>query len=231
MKIKEIIQRIQSLYSKGVQSDDTRLSNRHIYNVLMSVRSTLITQQINKKQGISAWNYQTLSCVELIKVPSHECPCIPSMGCEIVRSKYKLPAPLNGLNGHIIHSVTSIDRKVKFDEIKLNSINYQKGNKYTSSKVNYFIHQGYLYLSTPSKIEVVSVTALFEDPIIASKFIGYCDNSNSDCVDYLEQEFPLDKDLETVTIQMVSEELIQLFTQMVEDTTNNTRDSHIQQSK
>ena len=30
---------------------------------------------------------------------------------------------------------------------------------------------------------------------------------------------------------MVSEELIQLFTQMVEDTTNNTRDSHIQQSK
>lgn len=231
MKIKEIIQRVQSLYSKGVQSDDTRLSNRHIYNVLMSVRSTLITQQINKKQGISAWNYQTLPCVELIKVPSHECPCVPDIGCEIVRSKYKLPAPLNGLNGHIIHSVTSIDRKVKFDEIKLNSINYQKGNKYTSSKVNYFIHQGYLYLSTPSKIEVVSVTALFEDPIIASKFIGYCDNSNSDCVDYLEQEFPLDKDLETVTIQMVSEELIQLFTQMVEDTTNNTRDSHIQQSK
>lgn len=231
MKIKEIIQRVQSLYSKGVQSDDTRLSNRHIYNVLMSVRSTLITQQINKKQGISAWNYQTLPCVELVKVPSHECPCIPDIGCEIVRSKYKLPAPLNGLNGHIIHSVTSIDRKIKFDEVKLNSINYQKGNKYTSSKVNYFIHQGYLYLSTPSKIEVVSVTALFEDPIIASKFINYCDNSNNNCIDYLEQEFPLDKDLETTTIQMVSEELIQLFTQMVEDTTNNTRDSHVQQSK
>ena len=35
MKIKEIIQRVQSLYSKGVQSDDTRLSDRHIYNKMV----------------------------------------------------------------------------------------------------------------------------------------------------------------------------------------------------
>lgn len=231
MKIKDILQRIQSLYSKGVQSDDTRLSNRHIYNVLMSVRSTLITQQIKKKQLISAWNYQTLPCVELISVPSYECPCITPIGCEIVRSKYKLPAPLNGLNGHIIHSVTSIDRKLKIDEIKLNAVNYQKGNRYTTSKVNYFIHQGYLYLSTPTKMKVVTITALFEDPIKANQFKGMCDEQNNNICDYLEQEFPLDKDLETTAIQMASEELINIFPQMIEDISNNTRDSHIQQSK
>ena len=32
MKIGEIVTRVQSLYSKGVASDDSRLSNRLIYN-------------------------------------------------------------------------------------------------------------------------------------------------------------------------------------------------------
>ena len=53
MLIKEIVQRIQSLYSKGVQSDDSRLSDRHIYNKMITVRSKLISQQHNKKQKIS----------------------------------------------------------------------------------------------------------------------------------------------------------------------------------
>ena len=39
MIIGDIIQRIQSLYSKGVQSDDTRLKSRHIYNVLITNRN------------------------------------------------------------------------------------------------------------------------------------------------------------------------------------------------
>ena len=41
MLVKELVQRIQSLYSKGVQSDDTRLSSPHIYNKLITVRSKL----------------------------------------------------------------------------------------------------------------------------------------------------------------------------------------------
>lgn len=233
MKIKEIIQRIQSLYSKGVQSDDTRLSNRHIYNVLMSVRSTLITQQINKKQGISAWNYSVLPCVELIEVSAVQCPCIPQIGCKILRSKNKLPNPLSGLNGHIIHSVTTVDRSMKIDEVKLNAINYQKGNKYTSKKLFYFIDSGYLYISTPTSIRVLTVTALFENPIEAQKFnsnSSVCESSSRTCIDFLEEEFPIDVDLETTLIQMAGQELLQVF-QPLEDTTSNTRDSHIQQSK
>ena len=75
MKIGEIVQRVQSLYSKGVHSDDSRLSARHIYNKLLTVRARLISQEAKKKQKISQWNYQTISCIELIKVPAHECPC------------------------------------------------------------------------------------------------------------------------------------------------------------
>ena len=41
----EVIQRIQSLYSKGVQSDDSRLRPRHIYNKLLSTTAKLYEQQ------------------------------------------------------------------------------------------------------------------------------------------------------------------------------------------
>ena len=53
MKIGEIVTRVQSLYSKGVASDDSRLSNRLIYNKMLTVRSRLIVEQAKKKQRIS----------------------------------------------------------------------------------------------------------------------------------------------------------------------------------
>jgi hypothetical protein len=234
MKVGEIVQRIQSLYSKGVNSDDSRLMSRHIYNKLLTVRARLISQEAKKKQRISQWNYQTIPCVELIKVSTHDCPCIPPIGCEILRSKYKLPEPLSGLSGSLIQSVTSIDRSIKIDEITFNAINSQKGNKYTSKKINYFIHNNYLYISTFTKIQIVSITALFEDPIDAKKFIGMCDTECIDCnncIDYLEENFPIDNDLIDAMIELSMTELIQIFGQNTEDLTNNSRDSLKEQSK
>ena len=78
MKIGEIVTRIQSLYSKGVASDDSRLSNRLIYNKMLTVRSRLVVEQAKKKQRISRWNYQTISCIELIEVSTADLPLYTS---------------------------------------------------------------------------------------------------------------------------------------------------------
>lgn len=233
MTVAEIIQRIQSLYSKGVHSDDTRLSNRHIYNKIVSVRSRLISQEIKKKQGVSAWNYQTISCIEMIQVPSHQCKCVPPLGCDVLRSKHKLPAPLSGLNGHVISSVTSIDRMVKLDELKVNAVTYQKGNKYTKTKTTFFVQDDYIWIFTPSKIKYITMTALFEDPVKVKEFEQYCDNKDCkdcDCRDFLQEEFSIDMDLIDILIEMSLKEL-QIFGQSIEDKTNNTSDSLQQQSK
>jgi len=53
MKVEEAIQRVQSMYSRGLQSKDSRLSSRHIYSALCSGRATLIQQQIDKGQKLS----------------------------------------------------------------------------------------------------------------------------------------------------------------------------------
>ena len=109
MLIAEIIERIQSLYSRGVSSDESRLSDRHVYNKALSVRMQLLAQQIKKKQRISDWNYTVLPCVELIKVPSHECSCLGDLGCDVYRTKFKIPRVMTDANRHYIEFVMSVD--------------------------------------------------------------------------------------------------------------------------
>lgn len=234
MILGEIIQRIQSLYSKGVHSDDSRLSSRHIYNKLLTVRAKVLTQEANKKQRLSEWNYQTIPCVEMIKVPAHDCPCIPPFGCKILRSKHKLPEPLTSKFGNLIQSVVTIDRAQKIDAVNLNSFNAQKGNKYTSKKMQYFIQDGYLYISTSKNLKVVMVVALFEDPLAAEEFKGFCDTDCEDCTtctDPMLDDFPMDTDLIETLIELSTNELLGMFGQGLEDLSNNAKDSLENQSK
>ena len=134
MLVSEVIQRIQSLYSKGAQSDDSRLTSRHIYNKMLTVRSKLLSQEAKKKQRVSQWNFQTISCVELIEAPVHECPCVPPIGCKIYRTREPLPEPLTNLNNHLIQSVTSLDGNIIYADIEWTELKYQYTNKYTAQK-------------------------------------------------------------------------------------------------
>ena len=126
MKTEEIIQRVQSLYSKGVQSDNSRLSSRHIYSKLLTSRSKLLHQKLSKRQKISQFNYQTLPCVELIEAPKNECPCLPPVGCTILKSKYPLPKVLVSLNAHAIEYVTSVDGAISYDETTWTKLGIRK---------------------------------------------------------------------------------------------------------
>ena len=234
MKVDEIIQRVQSLYSKGVQSDDSRLSDRHIYNKMITVRSKLISQQHNKKQKISQWNFQSLNCVELIKAEPHECPCLPPAGCEILRTKYKIPRPLTGLNSHLIQSVTSVNGDVIFSEISWETKKYKSSNKYTAYKPDYYFRNGYLYITHKTGIKLISITGLFDDPLEAENFPSLCKENCKECNDcesFLDKEFPIDNDLLDTLIDMCKQELIVEFSQMREDLSNNSSDGILQESK
>lgn len=229
----ELIQRVQSLYSKGVHSDDTRLRSRHIYNKLLSVRAFLLKRRVNDKNRISQWNYQVLPCVEMINAPIHECECIPSGGCIVLRSKYKIPAPITVYDRELIQSVTSLDYSTVYNRIAPHILKYQKDNKYTSSKANYYIKNGYLYLTTKNYPEVVTITGIFNNPLEADNFKGYCCNNDNTqgCISIYEKEFPLDLDLIDSCIDLAANELIEIFNSNREDLTNNSADNAASDSK
>ena len=230
----EIIQRVKSLYSKGVQSDDSRLTSRHIYNKLLSVRSRLMSQKVNKNQLLSQWSYQLLPCVELIKAPLHECPCLPDSKCVILRSKYRLPSPIPSISKDVIQYVTTLDGLTKFDRTTFENEKYSKGNKFTSKDSNYYIKDGYLYITHKKSLEVVTLSGLFNDPLEAMYFPSYCEDNCKDCKDCesnLDKHFYIDSDLLEPLIEITLGELIEMFSQMREDQTNDSRDNLIQESK
>lgn len=233
MLVEEIVQRIISLYNKGAKSDDSRLTERHVYNKLLSVRSKLISEEIKKKQKVNQWNYQSLPCIELQKAYPNECPCIPPLGCEILRSVHKLPKPLTNYDNHIIQSVTDLNGEVTFSETSWNEKKYKGGNKYTSTKPDYFIHNGYLFITHKIKIRVINLVGIFEDPFAEDSFPSYCNECTDcdDCRSVLEKEFPIDEDMIDALIELASIELLDRFNQGIEDRTNNSADNIPEQTK
>lgn len=232
MIIGEIIQRVQSLYSKGVQSDDSRLTSRHIYNKMLSVRAKLISQESKKNQKVNQWNYQTIPCVELEKAPIHECPCLPPVGCSILKTKIKLPKPLTNLNNHLIQSVTSLDGSILYSEIGWTEKKYKSSNKFTANKPDFYIKNEYLYITHRNGPKIIVITGLFEDPIEVINYPSYCpDNDMLDCTSPLDIDFPIDNDMVDTLIEIAANELIVMFSQNREDLTNNTRDNNAEETK
>jgi ABC-type antimicrobial peptide transport system permease subunit len=229
MKISEAIQRIQSLYSLGVQSDDSRLKSRHVYNKMKTIRGRLLYEKANKKQYIANSNYQILNCVELIKAEVHECPCIPPLGCCIYKTKHPLPAPLSSFNRHLIKSVTSLDGNIRYSEISWEDKKYKQYDKYTSTKPDYILTGNHLLVTGKNDVEVIRVELLLEDPLEGYNNPSYC-NPENDCISNYEREFHLDNSMFDALIELTAQELIQLFRPR-EDSSNNTKDTPEQETK
>lgn len=227
MKISEIIQRIQSLYSKGVESDDSRLTNRHIYNKILTIRTRLIAEDRINNRKISPWNQDTLSCVEVISIPAYECPCILPPSCKtVLRSKEKLPKAIDGM----LTSINSVENSIKIDLVNKNSARYISSNKYTGNKVNAFIEEDYLYIIRETSIGVIQVRGVFEDPIQVDLFNLTC-NPETSCDAITEKEFSLETSKIDRLIEMCVREIIDYFKSNIEDLSNDSKDSSIQQSK
>lgn len=228
MLIGEAIQLIQSDYSKGVQSDDTRLSNRHIYAYLIGARNLLFEQSSDKRQFISQWNYQPLPCVEMISVPLLECPVIPPSGCNMLRSKHKLPRPLVNLNRHMLQSVTTIDGLTHFGITEFHTRKYSKGAKYTSSRPGFLIRDMYGWLTTSGFPQAIAISGIWEDPIKASQFPKFCEETVSLCGSYLDLEFPADSSMMNTLVKMATTELLRDF-RPLRNTKNINLQSNLQQ--
>jgi hypothetical protein len=224
-KIGSLCERVQTPYSKGVASDDTRLSNRYTYSVLISIRKMLVAQQIKKRQKISDWNYITLDCIEMIPVESHECSCFVGPSCQIFRSRYALPKILTDMNNHMIEFISSIDGQKIISLTDRKGDLYSSGNKYTSKKHRAVIENGYLYGFSEDFPQMLKMKFLPEDPLEAALFQEACSNSDNSCMSMLDREFPIDGDMEKALVDLASQEILSVvFLQRTEDNRNNGSD-------
>lgn len=225
MKNREAIQRVLSLYAVGIESDDIGISHRHVYSILKSNRSDLLNQKSKKNQIISAYSYQILPCVQMIRVLAIECPNISNTGAYILKSKYPIPETLVSMDKHLI-TITSLDGSIVYSTTGYRSKTYG-GGKYTkASPVAYLSPNGHLYISNTLSLDAVTIIGVFKDPILASTFPSFC-TPNTDCIPYLEYDLPVDGDIERVLVLMSAEELINNFKKGQRDLQNNSQDDTV----
>lgn len=219
--LREPIQQIQELYSKGTQSRSSRLSSRYIYSVLIKNRATVLRQQINKSQSTSEWSFQSLSCVDLVL------GSIPNSDKKLLRTKNKIPTSIIGLNGKSLATITSLDGEIKFDNTTFNKNRHSIGDKYTNTRPSLYIRDQYGYVNQRPNLKGLYIYDLFYDPIEAYTFQSSCNDCvDCQCKDYLDYEFPLDGDTLNTVVKMAVNELIIMFSQMQEDTSNDARDDN-----
>lgn len=227
MLIGEIIQRFVSTYSHGIGSKDRSLSDRHIYSACRTGRSAVLRQRANKHQNISDWNYQTLSCIDL--APHRVNKLVQSV--VVLRSVNKIPQVISSLGGPLIQSMYSLDGSARYDSTTFSTAKYEIGNKFTALKPKGYIKDNHLTLTILKHLDVVTMTALFEDPLEAALFTSsLCEENCVDCLckSAYDYDFHLDADLVDRVLVLARTELLAVFGQMREDKNNNASDDTVQ---
>lgn len=214
MKISEIIQRVESTLVSGLPEHFRHgyISHRWIYSVLKSMRSRILIQKKNKKQQISAWNKQTITCIPLIDVNANECECYTLNVCTIKRTEKKIPEVLIGLSDYMIDSIFIENRKI--DIVSKSEVKYQAYSRFTKNKTQAFFDNGYIYIINGDFLDFINITAVFNDPVEVEKYNAEnaCnDEEDNKCYNIYEYDFPLDDDLSDACIMMSIQEISMAF--------------------
>lgn len=207
MTIGEIIQRVESTLVSGLPAElrGSYISHRWIYSVLKSMRSRILIQKRNKRQKISSWNMQTI-CLPLDIVSEDVCGCMSGSLC-LIKGTERIPDILVALSNYMITSVTSNGNKI--DIIDKNAAKYNTYSRYTNSKPVAFIHDGRIFVKNAEYIDYVEVTAVFDDPAEAGRYV--CGADDDCCADIRDSQFPIDNDLADTCIMMTIQEISMAF--------------------
>jgi hypothetical protein len=210
MKIGEVILRVKSEYAKGTPSDDIRLSDRLVYNKLLTARGLLFHQKLKANRKISDWELQPIENVEMTKHNTN-----------LMKTSIQLPAAvtyeyknLRVLKGFHIIDLITIEESTTIS-----------GNKYTADNLWAYLYDNRIFINDMN-IKKVNIYGLWRDPIKAYRL-----NNPTSCISNKEIEFFTPNDMIDTIITMTVNELIGTFNKEKEDITNNNRDSLIQETK
>jgi hypothetical protein len=222
----QLIYNIKNLRAGGVQSDDTKLSDRQVFFIINYYRAKLIRQEYGNHKVIGREDVQDLGKVELINVDPHECGC-PTGSC-ILRTKEKIPRSLR-LQGED-HGFTFVGMYAgqAWQETTWNAAPWTTYAKYTGNDTKWFIKGRYLYILNPRDIRMnqMNIQGLFDDPQEAEQFrTCSCDNGET-CNRGFDFDYPISADKVDTLMKMMMQSEINWTTLIPEDISNNSLDDN-----
>lgn len=222
----EIISRVKALYSAGPSSDDRRLSDRHVYSMVRSVRALLLHREANKKRRLSSWSQQMLRCICLEQIDLNECPCSVPSGCMVNRSTLPIPQAVAGMLGEHLYDVGPLDGSRRWSATTTSALPYLKGNRYSGGADYWFINDGHLYVVSPKPKKWARAVGVFVDPVAAAAFSQCAEEGSGVCTaPAWSLDFPIDPHLIDPIVQMAYEQLVVWMSKIPQDVENDAQEA------
>lgn len=217
MTIGEIISRIRTL--NKLQNADVRISDRVIYNQMITARDVFLKNEDDKKALFKMqFLFKPLFRVDLIEVDITEA-CDIDSDCTIMRSMEKLPTIIKAGFGHLIKNVTSLDGLIDLSQTSRRSFNTKARTddfKYNQTKY-FFIEDDYLYVPNVDW-EAVRMVAFFEEPAYIDYLNSCTTGSPLLCTPMKDREFLCPNHLVGRICEAAEMELAKLYNGQREDT-------------
>lgn len=209
-------------------TDDSDISDRYIMYLFNLKRSKYLRNDLNNLQKTIDQSVLQQLCLELEEVSANECGITEDCGT-IMRTKKKLPSPLElHLKSAIVHIRPTNRIAVPFNFVNKERAIFSKYSAFSQSIYAFLDTDDYIYLVSESNavklIECISVSAIFEDPLLLKDYINCCGcQIPKPCYDPLTTEYPL----QAHHVDNITEEIIKMLVrrlQIPEDENNNAND-------
>lgn len=195
-KNREVIDSFIHLLSEpGRLSQENSYSQEYIYYHILRFRSRILSEKLRQRgYSLSQFNFQTLPCLKLHSIDRAEEETLPSSSCRVLKTLHPIPTPIH------IKSVMSVAGNIHFDFIEWERIEDFLNSRFKPEREKMYYSlkntgQGtYMYIFNSSSLEAVSLTAIFEDPLLVYRYPD-CENNIKYCFSPLEESFILDPDL------------------------------------
>jgi hypothetical protein len=218
--LNEHIQHIKEVLSHGIPSDDTRMSDRHIYHILKYLRAKKIKEKAERNTLLSPFLYQAIDCFPIEIAQPHDCGCIDT-GCRVLKSTEDLPRYFTVRNRDLVEVRTMFGDKI--DYIPITKAKNRKYRRVQGNGMYWYIHNKKLVVVDPNNaLERVSVEGIFQDPVELAS-ITSCGTETS-CYDVFTSDFPMDESLVADVMSMTYQELYKIMMTVPADTSNNAAD-------
>jgi len=209
-------------------TDDTNISDRYIMFLFNLKRAKYLRNDLNNLQKTADLSVMQSLCLELEEVSANECGIEYDCGT-IMRTKQKLPQPLElHLKSAIINIKPTNRIAVPFNFVNKERAIFSKYSSFGDSIYAFLDNDNYIYLVSESNavklIECLSVTAIFEDPLLLKDYKTCCGcEIVKQCFDSLTTPYPL----QAHHIDNITEEIVKMLIrkiQIPEDENNNADD-------
>ncbi len=215
LSLRKIVADVRNIADSGENNYSFRISDEQFAFWIHEVRSMLISQAVTKRQDVSDIWVQDLSCMELELVDASDC-CFITTDCYILKTKLQIPSTVETSSDNFILRVTNpmgniISKSNPFE------VKYNRFNKYTGTKHQWYLKDGYVYITSDLLLEYINIFAIFENP---EELAGFSSCGSSPCFGW-DSKYPCSLKMSNDITNIIMQTKVMPFLQMPHDTSND----------